>query len=292
MTAKTKDPMPTRALAPWFGSGRMIAPLVGRELEGCSWVGIPFAGGMSEVAEITARSVAVNDLHRHVINLARVVASFGSRQELLRRLTRLPFHPDVLTSAQQYCRLHDPEGLYDFDCALNYFVCCWMGRSHKSGGVDEFNGGISTRWNANGGDSNVRYRSSLRGLVQWGRIMRRCSFTCLDAFDFLDKCPDTPETGIYVDAPWPDDGAKYKHKFGTLEQTQLAARLSEFRNARVVVRFGDHPLIRQLYPDDFTQKQFSHWNWLRMEGRTQTNETKREVLILNGPSRAEGRLFQ
>lgn len=299
MTATTKDTMPTRALAPWFGSGRLIAPLVGRELEGCSWVGIPFAGGMAEVAEINARSVAVNDLHRHVINLARVVADDDLRGWLIRRLKRTAFHPDELRLSQQYCRESflagdrlTEEDTPHVDSAVHYFVCCWMGRSHKAGGVDEFNGGISTRWNSNGGDSNVRYRSALRGLAEWGRIMRRCSFTCLDAFEFLDKCPDTAETGIYVDAPWPDDGAKYKHKFGTLEQTQLAARLSEFRNARVVVRFGDHPLIRQLYADDFTQKQFSHWNWLRMRGRTQTNETKREVLILNGPSRAEGRLFQ
>jgi hypothetical protein len=39
----------------------MIAPLVGRELAGCKWVGVPFAGGMSEIAEIDARSIAVNE---------------------------------------------------------------------------------------------------------------------------------------------------------------------------------------------------------------------------------------
>ena len=243
-----------------------------------------------EIAEIQASSIAVNDLHRHVINLAMVVADQQARREMMRRLMGYPFHPDMLRAAQEYCRRTEPitwQGL-DIALATNYFVCCWMGRSNKSGGVDEFNGGISTRWNANGGDSNTRYRSALRGLVEWGRIMRRCSFTCLDAFEFIDKCPDTRETGIYVDAPWPDDGDKYKHKFDEEKQRRLAKRLAEFQDARVVIRFGDHPLIRELYPDVLS----TNWHWLPVDGRTQTNDTKRELLILNGPSRADGGMFQ
>jgi DNA adenine methylase len=334
MSKKTKDPMPVRALAPWFGSGRMIAPLVGRELAGCKWIGVPFAGGMSEIAEIDARSIAVNDLHRHVVNLARVVACDIRRQHLCIRLSRLPFHPDTLATAQRNCREIENAGddwlSVDSDpdtyAALWYFVCCWMGRSASGGCPREFEGGISTRWNANGGDSNTRYRSALRGLVEWGRIMRRCSFTCLDAFEFLDKCPDTKKTGIYVDANWPDDGEKYKHKIDENGQRRLAVKLASFHHARVVVRFGDHPLIRELYPERVTQELFlcqkcgeefaagekdyrgrhphcggqgdpngmvddGGWTWLPVDGRTQTNETNREVLILNGPSRADGGMF-
>ena len=176
-------PMPVRALAPWFGSGRLIAPLVGRELAGCKWVGVPFAVGMSEIAEIQARSIAVNDLHRHVINLARVVADPIGGPMLARRLRNLPFHPDVLVDAQVFCKDFCPQDHASIAAAVNYFICCWMGRS-ASGGCDrEFQGGISTRWNANGGDSNTRFRSAIRGLAEWRKIMRRCSFTCLDAFE-------------------------------------------------------------------------------------------------------------
>ncbi|MCY2965196.1 MAG: hypothetical protein NT069_16445 [Planctomycetota bacterium] len=288
----TKREMPVRALAPWFGAGRMIAPLVGRELAGCKWVGVPFAGGMSEIAEIDARSIAVNDLHRHVMNMAMVVAVDASG--MARALSRVPFHPDALKFAQAKC-LEMERGGWDFgelahsaefNWAVNYFICCWMGRSHKAGGADEFNGGISTRWNANGGDSNTRYRSALRGLVEWGRIMRRCSFTCLDAFEFLEKCPDTKETGIYCDPPWLILGDKYTHKFSESGHQRLAARLAEFKHARVVLRHGDNPLIEELYRED------RGWTWLRSEGRTQTNEAKDESLILNGPSRADGGMFQ
>lgn len=40
------------ALAPWFGSNRMLARYVGEELAGCQWVGVPFAGGMAEIFQI------------------------------------------------------------------------------------------------------------------------------------------------------------------------------------------------------------------------------------------------
>src|SRR5687767_7607129 len=91
--------MKTTALAPWFGSARMIAPLIAKELRGCKWVGVPFAGGMSELAHIKASTIVVSDLHRHVINLARVVAE---RRELLQsQLVALTFHPDELRDAQE-----------------------------------------------------------------------------------------------------------------------------------------------------------------------------------------------
>jgi hypothetical protein len=63
------------SIAPWFGSNRTLAENVGKLLRGCSWVGVPFAGGMSELLHITAPSVLVSDLHTHVLNLAAVTPS-------------------------------------------------------------------------------------------------------------------------------------------------------------------------------------------------------------------------
>ena len=278
-----KGAMPVRALAPWFGAGRTIAPLVAAELAGCKWVGVPFAGGMSEVAAIDARSIAVNDLHRHVINLARVVADDAMRRELIKRLTRVPFHPEILSESQGWCKDNAPACMDHGDplAAYHYFICCWMGRSHKAGCRDEFGGSLSTRWNANGGDSNTRYRSAVRGLVEWGRIMRRCSFTCLDAFEFLDNCKDDRETGIYADPPWHLDGAKYKHILTDSQHEQLADKLLSFKKTRVVVRLGVDDFVRRLYPED-------RWTWLPVEGRTQTNEAKDECLLLNSQIRKSG----
>jgi DNA adenine methylase len=207
--------MTTTALAPWFGSNRMLAPIVGKELRGCKWVGVPFAGGMSELAHIKASTIVVSDLHRHVINLARTVQQSDFRGLLIDELNDTPFHPDAL--AQRSGRGQSIEAktskpqMPNVTWAYNYFVACWMGRSHKAGIDDEFNGGLSIRWNANGGDSNKRYRSAVASLDAWGEIMRRCNFSVLDCFEFLDRCEDSEGHGIYCDPPFPGPGDRYKH---------------------------------------------------------------------------------
>lgn len=268
----------TTALAPWFGSNRMLAPTVGEALRGCKWVGIPFGGGMAEVAHIKASTIVVSDLHRHVINLAKCVQSDEMRPRLVERLNDTPFHPDCLTAAQTACRLWEDvtwRGTAQPDWAYDYFVACWMGRSHKCGIDDEFNGGVSVRWNANGGDSNKRFRSAVESLDGWGEIMRRCNFVVQDVFDFLDRCEDAEGHGIYCDPPFPGPGDRYKHRFTEEQHRRLAECLGEFARTRVVCRFYDHPLIRELYPEP-------RWNWLRLQGRKQSNDTASEVLINNG----------
>ena len=67
---KPDTDMTTTALVGWYGAARMIAESVGRALDGCSHVTIPFMGGLSEVPWIGARSIVAADLHRHLVNLA------------------------------------------------------------------------------------------------------------------------------------------------------------------------------------------------------------------------------
>ena len=277
------------ALAPWFGSNRMLAHEVGAELAGMKWVGVPFAGGMCELAHIDARSIVVGDLHRHLINLARTVADDELRPILIKHLRRAAFHPDELDQAQEWCKIHDPQPTLkaDLQAAYCYFVCCWMGRSHIAGTKDEFHGRLSTRWNANGGDSNVRYRSAVRSLTSFSKIVRRCNFSVLDVFEFLDRCEDVPMHGLYLDPPFPGPGDSYRHKFSIEEHRLLAKRLAQFGCMRVVCRFYDHPLIRELYPQGV-------WNWRFLKGRKQSNEASPECLLINGPSlaaRPPGGLF-
>lgn len=274
--------MKVTALASWFGSNRMLAVHVGAALDGCSWVGVPFAGGMCELAHIRASSLVVSDLHRHVINLARVVAHPGLRPALLKALRRAAFHPDELDQMQEWCKANQPvEAIKgDLQAAYAYFVCVWMGRSHRAGTPDEFNGKLSTRWNANGGDSNVRYRSAVRALAGWSRIMRRCSFSVMDAFEFLARCEDTADHGVYADPPFPGAGRKYRHNSGRTDadelawHTRLRDALARFTRTRVVCRFYDHPLVRQLYPD-------GPWRWQFLSGgKKQSNDQAPEVLVI------------
>lgn len=266
--------MNVKSVVPYFGGCRMIAKKIAEELSGLAWIGIPFGGGMPELAHINCRSIVVNDLHRHVVNLAYCIADPNLLQSLRQRVDRLPFAPDVLAQGQEFCASREPENPGDLNAATWYFVTQWMGMSGRSGTEEEFRGGLSVRWTSSGGDSNTRYRSAVRSLGAWHRILRRCNFSMLDCFVFLDKCKDQDGHGIYCDAPWPSDGDGYRHKFTEADQRRLAEKLASFRNCRVVIRYGDHPLIRELYPD-------SRWTWKEIEGRTQANKSKAEVLITN-----------
>lgn len=272
----------TTALAPWFGSNRTLGHEVGAALKGCRWVGIPFAGGMPEVLHLSAPTIVVSDVHRHVVNLASVVAHPLLGPRLYRELRRLPFHPDMLKAGQAasstYEYLKGPDVSMDDEQRLHaakwYFVAVWMGRSANAGTEREFSGGLSVRWNANGGDSNTRYRSAVKSLVAWRRCLQRCNFVVADCFDFLARCHDKPDTGIYCDPPFLGPGDKYKHKFTEEQHRKLAHWLAMFEYATVVCRFYDHPLVRELYPDDL-------WTWRSLVGRKQSNADAPEVLLVN-----------
>jgi DNA adenine methylase len=264
--------MTVTAIAPWFGSNRMLAEHVGRHLAGCEWVAVPFAGGMAELPHIPARTVVVNDLHRRVMNLASVIATDETIES---ELENKPFHPDVLAAAQAYCRDVEAGASPDpREWAIQYFVAVWMGRSGKAGTDDEFKGKLALRWEAGGGDSAKRYQSAVEAIGTFRQTMRRCTFSTLDAFEFLDKCKDRPRHGIYCDPPFPGPGDAYKHKIAEAGQRRLAGVLAGFRQCRVVCRFYDHAMIRELYPETL-------WTWDRLRGRDQANGEKPEVLIVS-----------
>lgn len=276
------DQPTTTALVPWFGCARMIAERVGQLIGKQRWVGVPFAGGMPELLYIDAPTIAVNDLHWQVVNLARVCADPVLGPRLYRRLRRLLFHPAVLREAQERCqayRWNSPVPL--LPQAEDYFVACWMGRSGKSGIDGEFNGRLSVRWNGNGGDSNTRYRSAVKSLIAWRRILQRCNFTTLDAFAFLAKVQDEPGHALYCDPPFFGPGDRYRYKFTESQHRQLAEVLSGYTNVRVVVRYYDVPLVRELYPVE-------RWQWNEIVGRKQSNAVAAEVLLTN---EKRGRLF-
>ena len=268
------------ALCPWFGSNRSLAENVGRALDGCNWVGVPFAGGMSELIHITAPTVVVSDLHRHIINLANVLRDNELGPRLIRELRRLPFHEDVLRFAQEQCVSEaEPvkgdiwERLWNYRDAFNYFVTAWMGRNGRAGARGEFSSGLSVRWDGTGGDSAGRFRSAVESLRAWRKIMPRCTFLCIDVFDFLDRVQDEQGQGLYLDPPFPGPGGAYRHTFGEDTHRKLAARLATFTRCRVICRFYRHPLVEQLYPA-------SLWEWNDLAGgKTQTNAAAPEVLL-------------
>jgi DNA adenine methylase len=261
-------------LMPWFGANTANAAAVGKLLAGAAWVGIPFAGGMSEVPEIKASTIVINDKHSHVINLCHVLRDDDFRAQLIRKLDASPFHPVELAQAQDDSQMYD-EAFHGLGCvhhARAYFISQWMGRSGKAGTKDEFSGNLSTRTNANGGDSAKRFRSAVESLDEWSAVMRRCNFSCLDFREWFETFDgDTSNHGYYCDPPWVEEGKKYRFPFVEQDHSDLATRLRRFENAKVVVRYGDHPLVRELYDG---------WEFITAPTRNQGNNAVDEVLIV------------
>ncbi len=280
--------MKITTLAPWYGSNRTLAATVGLQLGQLAWCGVPFCGGCPELPHIRTRGGVASDLHRHIINLARCIADVDLKAELVDRLDGLLFHPDELRAAQRRCiervavsplfgQRAMCNGEADPKWAADYFVCSWMGLGGHAGKRTEFGQGLSLRYTSSGGDSARRFRSAIESLEAWHLSLRIWSFDCVDAFAMLDRVVDQAGHGLYIDAPWPEAGDEYEHEFRGARHDRLAERLGEFEHARVVIRYGDHPLIRDLYPA-------SQWTWVEQQSRSQTNGTVAEVLILNGPS--------
>lgn len=270
------------AIAPWFGSNRMLAPTVAQEVGKVDWCGVPFAGGMSEVLAIRSREFLVNDLHRDIINLAKVLRVQELAEQLQAECDPTLFHQDDLEEARAICLASEcPKGPPVYERAKAYFVCVWLGRSAKAGTDDEFRGNLAIRYTASGGGSNKRFRSAVLSVAAFHHVCRRCEFTIEDFREFFKKCKDREKHAVYIDAPFPEEGDSYRHKFTQRDHRDLAACLSQFKEIRVVIRFYDHPLIRELYPEG------PHWTWRRLKGRDQANNgEKAEALIINGDSYA------
>jgi DNA adenine methylase len=286
--------MKIAALAPWFGGNRTRAERVGAELGRLGWCGVLFAGGMPELPHIQTQAGVAVDLHRHVINLASVVSDASLLRRLVRRIDGLLFHPDALGAAQRRCiereRRGGGVGLFgapdpwrepDVEWAADYFVACWMGRGGYAGRAGELTQSLSIRWTASGGSSAKRWRSAIESLPAWSEVLSRWQFVCMDAFDVLAGLKPQERAGLYLDPPWVDLGDRYCHAFTEASHRRLAAELHRLSHYRIVLRYGDHPLIRELYPVE-------RWRWIEATTLNQQGGDVDEVLIINGPSLTGG----
>lgn len=274
-----------KTLVPWFGSNRTLAENVGRALTCCKWIGVPFAGGMSEIRHLNARTILVSDLHSHVLNLAAVVADRELNGQLRERLDSLPYHPHVLKAAQQRCIKRESRGagtIPDLEWAVDYFICSWQSRASCAGTKREFSAPFSIRWGLGQGSGRT-FRLAIEGLSEWQEVMKRCDFVVMDAFAVLDRVKDEPKHALYCDPPFITAkrgekhgihrGTAYKFGFTLADHKELARRLTRFENCRVVCRFYDHPAIRELYSQ-------GAWEWNEFEGKRQTNQAGSEVLLI------------
>jgi len=283
------------ALAPWFGSKRTLAPTIVRELgPHCSYWE-PFCGSMAVLMEKKPCGMeVVNDLHRDLINLARVVASKRAH-ELFDLCQRTWSCEELFNEAKENCFTVECEPAKSIEeitdanltRAWAFMTMSWQGMNGRAGTVAS-NITVARRFTHNGGAGGMRWRSAVDSIPAWSERLRSVQILNMDAFEMLKRIGDQEGSAIYVDSPYVKKTAKYVHDFAAADHEKLAASLQRFKKARVVVSYYDDPLLDRLYAG-WTKRSVAITKNLVNQGKRDTEgEVVKapEVLLINGESYA------
>ncbi len=288
--------MKIKAIAPWFGGKRTMAPAIVRELGRHTQYFEPFCGSMAVLfAKEPSRQETVNDLHGDVINLAWCLQHERIGPALYRRLRRATLADATLARAREIIVGTPGPGMeLNPERAYWFFVFSWMGRNGEAGlSAIERSGSLCVRWTANGGDPAVRFRGAVDSIPALRRRLRNVTVIRRDAFDWLPKLPDVEGLAIYADPPYVDKSDRYLHDFdsgfmgGTDDHQRLRDVLARFKKARIVISYYDCPRVRELYAGWTFVEHTRQKNLHAQNGRGSRPKGAPEVLIINGPSYAE-----
>lgn len=257
--------MKTKSCLSYFGSDSEVAGQLASMLDHCKHVTIPFVGGASILPHLKARAIVANDRHRAAINFYRHMSDPAKREELIRLCQTTLSHPDELADAREIVE-RKQETVID---AWAFWALCWIGRKGK-GGTKHTGGMPSVRRTANGGTNATRISAAASDLAAWAKQFERCEWESVCFRELLPKVADNRQCGIYCDPPWVGAGRDYLHSFTEQDHKDLFTLLDRFTSATIVVRYGDHPLIRKLY---------SSWTIIEASSRTQANSDCKEIWI-------------
>lgn len=298
-----------KAIAPWFGGKRTMAPAIVTELGKHTQYFEPFCGSMAVLfAKERSQKETVNDLHGDLINLARVIQSGSAAEALYDRLQRTLFSEGLLDEAGErleQVKTVNTAGDVDqesIERAYWYFLASWMGRNGTAG-TARLDYQIAVRWTKGGGSPTVRFKNAVDSMPAWHARLKNVVILRRDALDIIDRFEDVKETAIYADPPYEavtrsagavknGRGGKYLHEFDHSagmfgdDHQKLADALRGYRKARVVVSYYDCPRVRDLYKGwtivEHTRQKHLH----AQNGRGARPKDAPELLIINGPSYA------
>lgn len=259
------------AIAPWVGSDDGMQPVIQRQLGEHRWYVELFAGGCRTLLNKAPAQIEwVNDLHPALINVLRTLAG-PEGSKLQARLRRTVFCEQVFADAiEQYRSLMSAEDVPPYhsgnvheDFAWATFVVWWMGKGGTAGGPAE--GNISIRYDSKGGHGASRFRAAADSVRWLRKRLARVHIYNRDAIELAEKIEDRAGTLIYADPTF--IGKESNYSFGLAsrpdddpsaifrsderdDHDRLAAALNRFAvgGTRVVLRYYDHPRLRELYP--------------------------------------------
>ncbi len=294
-----------KALAPWFGGKRTLAPRIVELLGPHKQYFEPFCGGLSVLfAKEPAANETVNDLHGDVINLARVLQDRELAVSLHERLQGALFSEDLLHLAEQ--QLQDADLLevilqhwpktasLAVDRAYHYFLASWITRNGVAG-TARLKYQMAVRWTSNGGSPTTRLWSAVASIPAWHERLLNVVILRRNAFDIIDRFEDVGETAIYADPPYPGEtrthGAylhEFNHSAGGLlgdedDHEKLARLLRQYRKARIVVSSYDCPRVRELYAGWSIVECAMNKQLAQQNRRGEHKQSAPEILLVNGP---------
>ena len=249
--------MKTKSALSYFGSDSEVASQLAGMLNQCKHVTIPFVGGASIIAHLKARAIVANDLNNAAINFYRNMSCPKNRNQLIEMCQRTLSHPAETEEAKAIIEKAGDEQLdqMTLSAAWAFWALGWVGRKGK-GGTKHLGGMPSVR----------------RTAEAWAKEFERCEWESICFRDLLPKVADKPDCGVYCDPPWVGAGRNYLHNFTTGDHHDLAGLLGRFEQTTVVVRYGDDPLVREIYSD---------WTIVDAASRDQCNRVKGEIWITN-----------
>lgn len=281
-------------LVPWAGGKRTLAPKI-VELLGQHDVYLePFVGGCSILPRKPRAGLEfVNDANKFLINVLRCVRDHGQAMAAL--LRPIQFSKDSFAAAVAAVRdaKDVPEvPIEAIRLAVQQLVAWWMGPNGLAGTTQR--AWFAMRHTATGGDPGVRWSSFLNSFPVIAGRLQGVETINGDFRPFLQRYgKDRHGTAIYSDSPYLTKSFRYSVDFdGLAPHRELAAILSGYRQARVVVSyydqrdddslFGGGSLIDELYPAERWERHEVKVSKASANARTGATKTEAvELLLVN-----------
>lgn len=230
--------MKINALAPWAGSKRQFAHIIA-ELAGKRrmWYEM-FAGGVSLIwAQPICDVEMLCDLNDEIITVAHTLQNRPN--EVLLLLRDMSFSRETFDLAvANKTNMHDTASW-----TANRLAAWWMGLNGLAG--TEEKPVFGTRKTKTGGSPITRWNSFRESLPEMIERMKHCAFLHRDFRN--TELPDEKGVVIYADPPYVRKSFRYLKDFSYMDHHLLADKLNKIQRSKVIVSYGDDPLVDKLY---------------------------------------------
>ncbi len=252
--------MKIKALLPYFGSKRSLAPAIVELIGPHKAYWEPFCGSMAVLMRKSPCDLeTVNDLNGDLINLAKVIQDKTLAFELYDKLSRTLCAERFFQESKERWISGDFDDMDpDLDRAYDFFVASWQGINGVSG-TQRCNYQFALRWCVGGGQGARRWANTVSSIPAWHKRLQNVMIVQKDAFWMLENIKDESRTAIYCDPPYFTKSNKYIHDFESDDHARLAELLGRFKRARVIVSYCHHPKLAELYTT-WNRLQFKYKN--------------------------------